>query len=289
MIPPVSCRPLNASDVDDAVSTFAATFHRQMSPGQLERLEAIANHFLRHDPGGCWAAEVDGQFVGFALSARRGDLWVGALMYVRPDRQSSGVGRLLFQRILAYGAEVPRGMFTSTGDPRGTRLYVASGFTVHPTMFASGQVKRAAIPRAQGVSPREADLDDLEFMTAVDRQIRGTTRVADLEHLISDGARGLVTQSQSGRGYVVFRDGLPPVDGVPLALAATDPQSAQDLLWAAIAEANSTVILGSLTSNRQWAIHVALRAGLRLMPGGALYLRGMDDAPRPWLLSDVFG
>jgi GNAT superfamily N-acetyltransferase len=285
----IECRPLTASDVGGAVAMFEANFHQSVPSEVLLRYGGIVNHFLRHDPTGCWAVECDGELVGFAIGSRRDDLWVFAAFYVRPDRQSSGVGRRLFERLRAHGADAPRGMFTSSGDPRATRLYIASGMAVHPSLFASGAIDRSTIPAAQAAAPREGGLDDIELMTAIDREVRGSTRVVDLDHLIRTGARALISESSAGRGYVLFRDGLPPVDCVPIGLVATDLRPAEDLLWAAMAESSSTITVGSLTSSRAWAMHIAVRAGLRLMPGGPLFLRGMEDLRRPWLRSDVFG
>jgi hypothetical protein len=87
-----------------------------------------------------------------------------------------------------------------------------------------------------------------------------------------------------GRGYVVERQGR------PVLLAARDEEAAQALLWGALAESapGSTVDFDFIAAGQDWAIDVALTAGLALSPNGALFVRGELGPLAPYLPNGAF-
>ena len=277
---------MTASDVEAAVAIFVSTSHDEVAPDAQARLAETIDHLLAHDPGGCWLATTFDVPSGFAAAIRRDDLWVLPALFVSPEYQAGGVGRALMEEALGYARDTRRGMITSSGDPRATRLYGSLGFTPHPTLYAAGRPYRAALPA--GLAGRETSPDDLELMDDVDARIRGCARTHDLEFLLEQGARGLVLESGPSRGYVLFREGDPPVDGVPMMLAATDVDTARSLLWQTLAEAPGDVLIPALAPSRQWAFEIALAARLRLMPGGPFFVRGVAELPAPWIASGFF-
>jgi GNAT superfamily N-acetyltransferase len=283
----VECHPLSASDVEAAVAIFVSTSHHEVTSDAQSRLAETIDHLLAHDPEGCWLATVSDIPSGFAAAIRRDELWLLPALFVAPEYQTRGVGRALMERAMAHAGDAPRGVITSSGDPRATHLYGSLGFTAHPTLYAAGRPDRTALPA--GLAAREASLDDLELMRDVDSRVRGSVRTQDLEFLLEQDARGHVKDSGSSRGYVLFRNGDPPIDGVPLMLAATDLDTARSLLWQTLAEATSDVLVPALTPSRQWAFEVTLSARLRLMPGGPFFSRGTADLPGPWIPSGFFG
>ena len=90
--------------------------------------------------------------------------------------------------------------------------------------------------------------------------------------LIKHGAQALICDEYGG-GYALWRPGDPPIDGVPLTLAADTTSVARELLRQVIADAGGHVLFEALTTNRRWAIDIACDAGLRF-PGGPLFCRG---------------
>ena len=79
-----------------------------------------------------------------------------------------------------------------------------------------------------------------------------------------------------GRGFAY-------TDGARLAvLAATDEDTARALLWACLADAGAEYLVPHVTAANQWAIDVALTAGLELAQSGYLGVRGMAP-PAPYV------
>lgn len=283
----VECHPMIASDVEAAVAIFVSTSHHDVPPESQARLAETFEHFITHDPGGCWLATSSEIPIGFAAAIRRDDLWVLPALYVSPAQQAGGVGGALLARGLAYAGEAARGMLTSSGDPRATRVYGNAGLAPHPTLYAAGRPHRALLPGS--LEGRQGSSDDLELMADVDLHVRGATRVQDLAFLLEQGVRSLVVDSGRRHGYVLFRDGEPPIDGMPMMLTATDVGTARALLWQMLAEASGDVLIPALTPSRHWAFEIALAARLRLLPGGPFFVSGMADLPAPWIASGFFG
>ncbi len=240
-----------------------------------------AKHFLQHDPDGCWVADRDGEVVGVALSLRRDKLWGLSSFFVRPDQQGAGIGTALLDAALTYSQGCLRGIIISTGDPRAARRYRLAGFTLHPTIRASGTVDRRALPVVDGV--REGSPGDRDLCDSVDRQLRGAAHGADHEFLGSEFGL-LVCDTLTGSGYSYVDDA-----GSPVVLAATTRKIAQRLLWSALARSpeGAQVHIDFLSAAQEWAVDVALAAGLPLRPEGYLCLRHMRP-PAPYIPSGAF-
>ena len=93
-----------------------------------------------------------------------------------------------------------------------------------------------------------------------------------------------VCDLMTGRGYVYVRR-----DGSPELLAATNRRVAQRLLWTALAMSSpdKPVSFGDVTAEQQWALDVALAAGLRIGNEGFLCVRHLRP-PAPYLPSGRF-
>jgi GNAT superfamily N-acetyltransferase len=240
-----------------------------------------AKHFLRYDPEGCWVADDSGEVVGVAMALRREKLWGLSAYFVRPDRQGSGIGSALLDAVLGYSQGCLRGIIISTADPRAARRYRLAGFTLHPTIRAWGVVDRSTLPIVDGV--REGGPGDRDLCDSVDRQIRGAAHGVDHEFLC-DTCGLLVCDTFTGSGYC-FVDST----GSPVLLAATNRKLAQRLLWSALARSpeGSTVRIDYLTAAQEWAVDVALAAGLMLRNEGYLCLRHLRP-PTPYIPSGAF-
>jgi GNAT superfamily N-acetyltransferase len=241
-------------------------------------------HFLNVDPGGCWAAvEGDGEeeVVGFAMSQNRDRLWYLATYGVLPGRQGSGIGKRLMDAVLAH-ADGRQGIFSSTVHPAATRRYRMAGFSLHPQMRMVGTVDRATLPATAAVAGlAEGHAGDLEWMDRLDQDLRGAGHGPDHVHLI-DTLRLVVSRANGRPGYVYIDD-----RGRAALLAAAHPQTAQHLLWEALASAKDRTLVNCITTANEWALDVGLAARLDIGQEGYIAVRDMQP-PAPYLASGHF-
>ncbi len=279
---PLALRPMDAGDVAAAVAISAAAFgidSRQESI--LLRWGRRIEHLLRTDPDGAFAAELDGRVVAVAQALRREHVWCLSLLAVAPDAQSAGAGRGLLDRTLSYGARTEPGLIIGSNDPRALRIYGLSGFSLRPTFEAAGSIDRSRLPRPHP-RIREAGLNDLESLAAISRDLRGAPHTEDLEFALALGVR-LWRLGDSGFAAAMPGHGL-------WLLAARDEDTATALLWQALELAGETEpAIRWITGEQDWAINVALQAGLGLTAYGALGVRGHPGPLRPYIPSGPFG
>lgn len=284
----MTLRPLTTEDLpiaeaisDDAFVTLDESTRSVSGPPARRRGEAGSARWIRRtatmlasDPGGCWAAEVDGEVVGFATSARRDDLWLLATFAVRPGLQGQGVGARLLEAAQAHGADCSRAMLSASVDPKALRRYHRAGFTFHPQMLLRGVPDLAGL-RGDGHAVTDGDAGDQAWMDDLDRALRGAPHGAD-HPALRDHLRLRVAEGAAGYVYVS--------DGSPLLLAARDEATARALLVDAVglAEPGAQVEITHATSANTWAVDVGLRVGLTLDTYGYLALRGMEP-PTPYL------
>jgi GNAT superfamily N-acetyltransferase len=282
----VAIRPMTLDDVDAVTGVVeAADAAAERAKGRVpaepsdERrafvLEATA-WFVRRDQAGSWVADDSGTVVGMAEAVRRDGFWGLSMLFVHPDAQGRGIGRLLLDAALAYAEGARVRMILTSLDPWALRRYSRAGLAIHPVVEAEGIVDRSAIPT--GLPGRPGDAADLDLVAGVDAGLRGS-RVEDVEFLLSSGARMWVADRDGGRGYVVTRDG--PL----LMLGATDEVTAGGLLWRYLAETPGKASVWHLTAQQDWAVRVALDARLSVVPAGPLFVSGLSRPPGPWIPS----
>ena len=230
--------------------------------------------FVELDPGGCWVAEDGSGIVGFATSFVRERVWCLATYAVRPGLQGAGVGRRLLDAAAAYGAHCPVGLLSASVDTRAVRRYWRAGFELHPQMFLRGAVARGQLRAGTG-EVRDGRPDDVPLMDQIARDLRGGGHGPD-HAALAETARPLVAETSTGSGFA-YTDGSRLV-----VLAATDEATARTLLWACLADAGGEYVVPHVTAANQWAIDVALTAGLELAQSGYLGVRGMAP-PSPYV------
>ena len=248
------------------------------------RFDARIRHFLSHDAGGAWVSHDGDRVTGLAVALQRERLWVLSMLAVDPSAQSSGLGRALLERTLAYGDADGPGIILSSRDPRAMRRYTLAGFSLRPAVTAWGRLRRAGLSAVRGV--REGTEADLDLATHVDRLQRGAARGPDYRVLLDDGGRMLVFDDGARRGYAIVRGNERPV-----VLAATDREVATALLTEALAGLadDRDVEVGWLTASQQWAIQVCLAAGLEVHPVGGVMVRGHPGPMSPYLPNGTSG
>jgi GNAT superfamily N-acetyltransferase len=286
----IPIRPMTTADADAVYRMSSVAIYvtpeeqellRKRTAEEVEQRKERYRHLLEHDPGGAWVA-VDGDRVaGVALALVREDVWVLSLFAVDEEYRNAGVGRSLLDRALGYAAGTRGAMIASSRHPAAMRRYALAGFTLRPTLMASGAVRRESL-RA-GLAAHSGTEADLEFVSRVDRLVRGAAHGPDLRFMLRTGLRLLVAEGPAGMGYAVAWDGSPAL------LAATAPETAADLLWSCLAQSDgSHVEVHWITGSQDWAVRVVLEAGLTLSPAGPICVRGELGPLTPYLPSGLF-
>ena len=289
---PVLVRPLRADEATEAhllssrafdeVDRAAGVVPAEHSDGWLERGRFRVAHLQRTDPDGAWAAEQDGVLVGAALASVRERLWFLSLLAVEPGLQGVGTGRLLLEAALGTAQGAAAGWILSSEDPRALRRYARAGFALEPGYAATGPLDRALLPAVRDVRDGSWQADG-ERVEAVARGVRGAGFGPDLGAFEATGCRLLVTDTARGTGFAVLSPaGLRP-------LGATTPAAAQDLLWAALGEAEGEPAVEFLTARQGWAVDVVVQAGLPLRPAASSCHRGLLGPFTPYLPSGRYG
>ncbi len=263
-------RPLTPDDVsrgqEITYSALSGLDARMARPVQdltdevVVRSRARITHLLASDPESAWVAEVDGVVAGIALALVREGMWFLSSLMVDPGYQGRSVGRALLEAALTTATD--RSWIMTTDDTRAMHRYQRAGFDLHPGYSAVGTPARDRLPAVSGVRDYDDDRDTLDEVT---RAVRGAPMGPEVDYFLEQGNRILVVP---GRGFVILR----PVGATWL--AATDEQTARDLLWVAVAEAPEPLVIDWLTADQQWAIDVCINAGLHLQPGPSMALRG---------------
>ena len=282
-------RPMNREDTE-AVHLVASkalaetpTEERRIrgqSPEETRRRKDHYRHILRQDPDGAWVATDGDRIVGVSLALRRESVWVLSLLAVDEEYRGTGVGRALIDHALEYSAGCAGAMIAASTHPAAMRRYAHAGFDLRPTLMASGTVRQAALP--EDLPVRVGHEEDLPLVAEVDRSVRGAAHGPDIEHLLRNGAGLLVSENPAGRGYAVERRGSPAL------VAATRPPVAAELLWACLGRAEDEVEVRWITGSQNWAVAVALEAGLALAPAGPICTRGNLGPLTPYLPSGAF-
>jgi GNAT superfamily N-acetyltransferase len=245
------------------------------SQSRRESGEAIVRQLLHLDPAGAWVAVIGDSVVGVALAGLREGLWYLAQLHLDPAYQGRGIGRRLLAAALDYGRPARGMLLHSSLDPRAMRCYQRAGFALEPALRAEGRLRRGAVPAVADV--RLGTPADLDLAADLDRAQRGAAHGPDLELLLRLGATLFVLDRGRHRGYALVHD-------EPTIVVASDLAAAEAVLWTALAESpGDHVGIHVLRGDQQWAIDVAVRAGLDLRPVGPLCRRGETGRLAPYL------
>jgi GNAT superfamily N-acetyltransferase len=247
-----------------------------------QRSRVRVAHIRDRDPAGAWVAELDGEIVGVALALVREGVWGLSLFGVKPGLQGQGIGGPLLAGALRAAEGCRGAIILSSSDPRAMRRYFRAGFRVRPCLAAAGEINRARIPA--GLRARPGDLEseaDRATIDAASRFVRGASHLEDVGTMIAAGGRLLVIE---GAGWAVGRDGAPAV------VAALDEEAATDLTWSCLAtgEAGAPTHIDFITQGNDWAVALALDAGLSLTPDGPTFVRGELGPLAPYLPSGAY-
>jgi GNAT superfamily N-acetyltransferase len=190
-------------------------FHTQLEPFLAHLAVTAAEWWVAEDPA-------DGSMIGYARSIERGGLSQLSEFFVRPGRQSAGLGRRLIQLAFPPGRGEVR-VIIATTDVRAIASY-----------YRAGTVARFPIA-SLGASPQAADAGDLEAVratadddadvAAIETAVVGYPRPDDYAWLFDhreaylyrrDGrAVGFAFSGEDGQGPIAALD---PADQAPILL-----------------------------------------------------------------------
>jgi GNAT superfamily N-acetyltransferase len=172
--------------------------------------------------GEWWVAidESDGSLVGYARSVQRGGLIELSELFVRPGRQSSGLGRQLIERALPPGGGEVR-VIIATTDVRALARYYGVGTVVRfPIASLGAEPQPGDAGELEVVS---ATIDNVAELAVIEQAVVGYPRDADYPWLIEhregflyrrDGrALGFAFVSPGGAGPIAVLD---PADQVAI-------------------------------------------------------------------------
>jgi predicted N-acetyltransferase YhbS len=294
-VPAAVARLMTAEDVPAAAAVgnaaLSALYPEDFRPTgeaeiaeQTRRQQFRVAHLREHDPEGAWVAELDGEVVAVALALVREGLWGLSLFGVRPGLQGQGIGGPVLQGALklAQRADVRAAIILSSSDPRAMRRYFRAGFRVKPCLAAAGAINRSRLPAGLRARPGDlADAADRETIDATSRSVRAAAHGIDIQAMLDTGSQLLVLD---GRGWATHRDGS------PVAVAARNEDAARDLMWSCLAAggAGVPVHVDFISEGNDWAVEVALDAGLSLSPDGPIFVRGDVGPLAPYLPSGAY-
>lgn len=186
-----------------------AIFQRDSSSGCLvfpEVYEAM-------DPGCCLVAvdEEGGRFMGSCFYHPRETHMSLGIMNAHPDFAGRGVARELLAEIIRRAGDKPVRLVSSTMNLDSFSLYTRAGFV--PRAIFQDMVLPAEKPRpepVEGESVREATVDDISAMVALEEKVSGIRRESDYRFFLSrpdQGWRVFVSEAEGElSGFLVSID-----------------------------------------------------------------------------------
>jgi len=228
----------------------------------------------------CVVAEIDGSMVGSNCLDERSVIFGVGPITVKPEAQSSGIGRDLMQAVLeraeeqaAAGVRLVQAAFHN----RSLSLYTSLGFDVRePLACVQGRTEQRIVP---GCTVRTARPDDASACNALSRRVHGFDRGLELEHAIEAGTARVVEREGRITGYATDLAFFTHATG------ETNPD-----LQAMIAATESFGGPGILVPTRNSALfRWCLANGLRVVQPLTLMTMGLYNEPAGvWLPSILF-
>jgi predicted acetyltransferase len=186
-------------------------------------LEPFLTHLATH-AAEWWIAEdsSDGSTIGYARSIERGGLVELSEFFIRPDRQSAGVGRRLIERVFPQERGEVRAIIATT-DTRGLHRYYAAGTLAR---FAMVSLAGSPAPTRSDVDMEvvSATVDQVEELAALEKAVFGYPRHADYAWLFEQREAYLYRRAGRAVGFAFFsKTGQGPI-------AALEPADLRPML-----------------------------------------------------------
>jgi GNAT superfamily N-acetyltransferase len=269
------CRPARLDDLPSAMAVVAEAFNDVNRRHETEDFVAtlgtgFAAFSLNDDPAGLWVAEEKNEIIGFGFSWTADRLWFLADLFVRPQWQASGIGRVLMRHTLAQaeasGAEV-RALITFAFNRSSIGLYMRQGLFPRIPLFKLAASRSTFSPRPVQSSLRMERIGqgDLAALDTIDRSALDLERGKHHRFLATDeGSTGLIffdAQDRPAAYAYVAADGH--VGPIAASSTAHMPEVAHRAL-AIAAEQKADKVSIFLPGVAEAALTAALEAGLRI-------------------------
>jgi GNAT superfamily N-acetyltransferase len=138
------------------------------------------------------------ELIGYARSIERGGLFELSELFVRPGRQSSGVGRQLLERAFPLGRGTVR-LIIATTDVRALSRYYRAGTVARFPIVTMSRAPRADAGQATDLEAMRATTVDLPALAALERAVIEFDR----------GEAELTWLVEQREAYLYRRDGEP--------------------------------------------------------------------------------
>lgn len=126
-----------------------------------------------------WVAEEDGEIIGFSRSMLRDGVRQLSELFVHPDRQAQGVGKLLLNAAFASDGEQNR-VVIGTSDIRAMTRYLKSGVKFRFTIYDwSREPEIVPFETDLSIEPFTITAENVAMLNSIDRIILGYTREVD--------------------------------------------------------------------------------------------------------------
>ncbi len=200
---PYTIRPATAADLPEVNAIYYDNEVDEESDFAPERRElACFAHEL--ETGTMLVAERAGKPLGFASSIRRGEVTFLTELFIRPGRQSSGMGRALLRGVLPV--EGIRCTLSSR-DFRALGLYTRAGMRpLWPNIWLRAKADKIGELPGDDVEVEEARPEDAE-LAAWDERISGRARPQDAAYWLRECAAVPVWFRRGGQtlGYAYIQ------------------------------------------------------------------------------------
>jgi ribosomal protein S18 acetylase RimI-like enzyme len=196
---------------------------------------------LKHDPHGCFIAEIDGQRVGMVTTTRfRQTGWIGNLI-VPPEYRQKGIGTELMNHAMEHLTRLGIRTLRLEADPPGVKLYRRLGFVDE---FESLRFRLDGHARTGHGDAKRLTEGDLQEVAAFDAECFGDDRGGLLRLFLKQMmAAYLLRDDGQVRGYAMAAPSLLGVRVGPW--VAADRGVAHELLRSILADTrHATVVLG---------------------------------------------
>ena len=167
-------------------------------------LEPFVTHLAEH-AAEWWIAEdrADGKLIGYARSVERDGLFELSELFVRPDKQSAGLGKLLLEKAFPSERGEVRAII-ATNDVRGLARYYGAGTAARFVLFSlTGQPRHAAAESHEALRIGPAEIGEFAEM---EQAVVGYARRADYPWLLKN--REIYRYRNAGRtvGFGCFSE-----------------------------------------------------------------------------------
>ncbi len=237
--------------------------------------ESDWRRLLDLEPGGCFAAEVEGRLVGTAVASAFGPVGWLAMVLVAPAMRGRGIGTRLVEHALAYLDRRGAGTVRLDATPLGEPIYRRLGFVPEYELARWEGTARVgtAHPSIQPMTVGEID-----EVAKLDRETTGTDRrrLIHLLHRQQPGAMRCFHVGGELLGYATFRRGSRAVQIGPAIAAAEDAGRA--LCGSVLRDCAGQTVYVDIPVENSAASHWADSMGLVMQRRFTRMRRG----PGPW-------